>query len=262
MYRIQDSIDVPGATKQADGSLTPGTMTVVVYADAPGAEYNSNEATRYTLPALKGDPRFETLYAEGASMSGGFVGPEPAIADDDLSRAQTSLQQGLAQAAQSALASQIPAGYLVVPGTLKIVYSDIAQTAAANNTATLSQTATMQAAIVRIDDLANAVAKQRIEGYQGEAVTFAESTQVIVTPQNPESESTLNLDISGNLNLVWRYDSGALKSAIVGKEKGAFEGVIRSFTPSISRAEAKIRPFWDGSFPEDPEKIKIVAGVE
>ena len=262
IYRIQESVDIPGATEEEDGSLTPGRETVTVYADAPGASYNSSGATSYTLPALKGDPRYETMYAEGEAMTGGFEGPEPAIAEEDLARAQTSLQQGLAQAAQSALASQIPAGYLAVPGSLEIVYSDIAQAAGENNTATLSQTATMQAAIVKIDDLANAVAKEKVSGYQGEAVTFVDPAQVITSQSPGQSEGSLTLSLSGNLELLWRYDPGALKSALVGKKKDDFERIIQAFAPAISRAEARIQPFWDGSFPDDPEKIEVVAGVQ
>lgn len=263
VYRIQESIEVPGATKEADGSLTPGSLSVTVYADAPGASYNRSGETDYTLPALKGDPRFETMYAKGQAITGGFEGEEPAVAEADLARAQTALEQGLAQAAQSALASQIPAGYLAVPGTLKVTYSDILQTAGENNTATMSQTATMQAAIVRTDDLANAVAKQKVSGYEGEAVTFADPAALAITAANSDaSETELTLNLSGDLTLMWRYDGAALKAALVGKAKSQFEEIIQSFAPAISRAEAKIRPFWDGSFPSDPEKIEVVAGTE
>lgn len=263
IYRIQDSIDVPGATKSATGGQIPGSIQSTVYADAPGASYNRTGKTSYTLPALKGDPRFDTLYAEGEAISGGFIGPEPAVAEADLARAKVALEQGLAQAAQTALASQIPAGYLVVPGTLEITYSDITQTAGESNTALLSQTATMQAAIVKVDDLANAVAKQKISGYEGEAVTFKDPTQLILAAQaNEESETELALNLSGNLTLLWRYDQGALKAALVGKSKSEFETIIQSFAPAINRAEAKIRPFWDGSFPDNPDKVEIVPGVE
>lgn len=261
VYRIQESIDVPGATKSDDGTLTPGIMTVTAYADGAGASYNSSDKAHYTLPALKGDPRYDKIYAEGEAVTGGFEGQEPSIAEADLTRAQTALQQGLAQAAQSALAAQVPAGYLVVPGSLDVVYSDIAQTAGDSNTATISQTATMQAAIVKIDDLANAVAKQTVAGYNGEAVTFADPAQLVVEAQNIEaSETELTLNLTGNLTLKWRYDPNALKSALVGKNKDEFETIIKSFAPAIDGAEAKIRPFWDGNFPEDPEAIEIITG--
>lgn len=263
VYRIQESVDVPGATKAANGTLVPGSLSATVYADAPGESYNRSGETRYTLPALKGDPRYETMYATSQAVSGGFVGEEPAVADEDLARAQTALQQGLAQAAQTALASQIPEGYAALPGTLKITYSDIRQAAGANNTAVLSQTATMHAAIVRIDDLANAVAKQRIQGYSGEAVTFVDPVQLVVNATStPSSETDLALDLSGNLALKWRYDPAAVQAALVGKEKGQFEQVIQSFAPAINRAEAKIRPFWDSTFPSDPEDIEVVAGTK
>jgi len=265
IYRIQDSVEVPGATKKADGSLTPGSLIATVYADAPGASYNKSGETRYTLPALKGDPRYEGMYAIGQSVSGGFEGPEPAVAPADLSKAETALQQGLAQAAQSALAAQIPVGYLAVPGTLEVAYNDILQTAGENNTAVLTQTATMQAAIVKVDDLANAVAKQAISGYGGEAITFVDPVQVVIAATSTnatEGDTSLTLNLSGNLGLMWRYDPAAVKSALVGKAKAEFESIIKSFAPAINRAEAKIRPFWDNTFPDNPEDIEVITGVQ
>lgn len=263
VYRIQESIDVPGATRAADGTLTPGSMTITVYADAPGASYNRSEQTRYTLPALKGDPRYDTMYAEGQAISGGFVGPEPAVAEADLARAQTALQQGLAQAAQAALASQIPAGYFAIPGSLMVTYSDIIQTPGEDNTAVMSQTATMQAAIVKVDDLANAVAKQKVSDYGGEAVTFVDPATLAISATSSASvETDLTLNLSGNLSIEWRYDPTALTTALVGKPKSEFQEIIQSFAPAIRTAEAKVRPFWDGSFPNDPEKIQVVGGEE
>lgn len=262
VYRIQESIDVPGATG-TEGNLTPGSLSVTVYADAPGASYNRSGDTRFTLPALKGDPRYDTMYAEGQSISGGLVGPEPAVAEADLTRAEQALQQGLAQAAQSALASQIPAGYLVIPGSLDITYSSITQVAGEDNTAILSQTATLQAAIVKTDDLANAVAKQKVSGYGGEAVTFVDPTGLaIAATSSPASETDLSLNLTGELGLKWRYDPTALTNALLGKPKAEFQEIIQSFSPAIRSAEAKVRPFWDGSFPSDQNKIEVVPGEQ
>ena len=44
------------------------------------------------------------------------------------------------------------------------------------------------------------------------------------------------------------------------EDKDEFETIIKSFAPAIGRAEAKIRPFWDGNFPEDPEIIEVTTG--
>ena len=63
IYRIKKDVTVPGATKAADGTLTPGTVTATVYADAPGATYNLGQ-TQFTIPGFKGSPQYTKFYAK------------------------------------------------------------------------------------------------------------------------------------------------------------------------------------------------------
>jgi hypothetical protein len=66
----------------------------------------------------------------------------------------------------------------------------------------------------------------------------------------------LILTLAGQGKLVWRVDSGALASALVGRESGAFQSIVNNF-PGIQEAHARIEPFWKSSFPGNPAKIKI-----
>lgn len=260
IYRIRDSIIVPGATRAANGTLTPGQTTVTVYADSPGVEYNRGE-TRFTIPGFKGDPRYTAFYAEGKSIAGGFVGNEPAVSQSDLAKAQTTLRSQLQASINTAISSQTPEGFIPVPGAFDITYADIAQTAGPNNTATLSQSATAAAAIVRASDLAAAVARKVVNGYKGEAVNFGDSSNLAVsTATTTKPVGTLSLKLSGSAELVWQYDPEALKNALLSKEKSSFESILKSFEPAITGAEAEVRPFWKRAFPSDPTKIEILAG--
>lgn len=263
IYRLRESVVVPGATKNADNSLAPGTATVTIYADSPGAAYNRGE-TRFTIPGFQGDPRYDKFYAQGASMSGGFVGTEPAIADADISKAKDLIKQGLTQAAQSSLASQVPPGHLLVPGSLEVTFGTLNQTPVqGSNSAIISQTAVMSGVIVRESDLASGIAKEAVANYGGESVGITDVTTLsLATATTTKTATTITLSLSGTPTLRWQYNADTLKAALVGKNKSAFESIIQSFAPSITRAEAKVRPFWEGSFPSDPEKIKIEMGTK
>jgi hypothetical protein len=254
IYRVRDSVVVPGMK-----GTTPGTATATVFADTAGASYNRAEKTRFTIPGFKGDPRYDKFYAEAATISGGYIGPEPTVAAVDLAKAREALQQGLAQAAQSTLGAQIPTGYLPVPGTIQVTYSEISQAPGQNNTAVLGQSATMSAAIISQEVLASVIAKHAVQGYQGESVMFKDATEVIVSVASTTklSDGRMTVNLSGTPTLVWRYDSEKLISSLVGKNKGEFETIIEAFAPAIMRAEAKLRPFWDSSFPDDRAKIKV-----
>ncbi len=258
VYRIRDSVVVPSGSAE-----NPGSVSVTVFADSPGAAYNRDE-TRFTIPGFKSDPRYNQFYAEADAITGGFVGPEPSVAATDLAKGKEALEKSLAQAAQTSLGSQIPTGYLPVPGTLQMTYSDIVQAPGEGNTATLSQSATMSAAIVSGNALASAVTRNAIAEYKNEAVAFTDLSEVAISSPTTTklTDGQITISFSGSPSITWQYDPGALKQALVGKNKGDFDDIVAGFAPAVGRAEAKIRPFWEGSFPSDPEKIELIEGTE
>lgn len=259
IYRIHDSVVVPGATKKNGSALEPGTVSASVYADSPGAEYNRG-ATRFTIPGFKGDPRYSAFYAEAQTIVGGFVGTEPAVASADLARAQTELEQSLRSAVETGISSQLPEGFAPVSGTLTLTFNEIMQSTGAGNTVTLAQTATGVTAILRLTELAAAAAQKQVKGYGGEAVGFDDSSALSITTSATKPVGPLELQLSGQIALQWLFDPAAVKAALVGKPKNTFEDIIESFKPAIASAEAKVSPFWQGSFPGDAEKITVTTG--
>lgn len=265
IYRIHDSVVVPG-TKSANGSVVPGTATASAYGDSPGESYNRG-TTQLTIPGFKDDPRYTKFYAKTTGMAGGFVGDEVAVAPADLKTAQDLLRQGLEGALRSAVETQIPKEFLSIPGTLSISYGNVTQTPTDNGKATISESATANADIIRVIDLASAIAKQTVQGYAGEAVDFADSLQIAIALASTTAPTTgvLQLKLSGSPTLVWQFDPNALKAALVGKSKSDFEKIMQSFAPAIqcttvTPCKASIRPFWSSSFPSNPDKITILVG--
>lgn len=257
IYRIRDSVTVPGVK-----GTTVGSITATIYADSPGPSYNRDSATVFTIPGFKGDPRYSKFSAksEGA-ISGGFIGEEPAVAESDLAAAKATLQQQLDAQVRAAAAESIKEGYSAIPGTLAVNYGDLTQTPAEGNKAKLSQTATALGAVVRQADFASAIARASLQGYQGEAINFGDASKMTVNVANAKpSDTSLTLTLSGQSTLVWQFDPNALVQALVGKDKSAFETTIVSFEPAVARATARIRPFWTGTFPDDPELITIKVG--
>jgi hypothetical protein len=259
IYRIRDSVTVPGGTTGLNGSITPGTITVTVYADSPGESYNREQSTRFTVPGFEGDPRFTKFYAESqGAISGGFVGVEPAVPAAELAQAEAALKLELDTALRAGALSELPQGYFPVEGTLTTSYSDIRK-ATRGSDAELSQSAIATAAIVRQNDLAAAVARETIgSDYRGEAVTFLNLEGVSLSSASSTSaEAPLTINFGGSLTLLWQFDPALLQQALIGQERSSLEAIIQSFSPAIVRADATIRPFWQGSFPDNPDKIQV-----
>lgn len=261
IYRIHQGVVVPGTTKNADGSVKAGTITATIYADAAGADYNKTSETRFTIPGFKNTARYTKFYAIAPSISGGFVGTQPAVSQTDLALAQTDLKSQLQNKIDSGVASHVPDGYLLVPGTMSAVYDDLKNTAAGTNSAALSQTVTINEAVVASQDLASAIARLGVQGYNGESVDFANPSGITLsvasgTPYT-DSATSLTIGLSGNANLVWQFDEGAVQQALAGKPKSQFDQIISTFAPGIAKATASLRPFWKTTFPENPSDIKI-----
>jgi hypothetical protein len=261
IYRIHTAVTVP-ATK----GTAPGSVAVTVYADKPGADYNRTDSTQFTIPGFQGTSKYTKFYAVAPVIGGGLVGVQPAVAQADLANAQEALKEGLSNAMNTMMQTQVPKEYIAVPGTLNITYNDLVQTPGTNGTAVLSQTANASADVVGAEDLASAIARQTVQGYTGEAVNFADQTQIsIALATSSTSSGIITLNLSGSPKLVWQFDPNALQQALVGKPKGDFETILKSFAPAISCSndtpcKASIRPFWSSSFPSTATKINVVTG--
>lgn len=259
IYRIDQSIVVPPAVKKSDGTLTAGTIDVVVSADSAGDSYNRGLDT-YTIPGFKGDPRYTKFYAKGKTpITGGFVGTQKIVADADLSSAKIAIQAELAQSLQSALQSATPTGYLLVPQSSSITYEELPR-GGDSSAAIISLRGTAQAAIVRQADLATAVARaSSVEGYAGEALRFADTKSLSLSAKAVVGSGvrTLPIGLSGDATLIWEVDGEAIKKAILGAKTQNLLPILLNFKPAVSDATAKLRPVWESAFPEDPNLIEV-----
>lgn len=262
IYRINDSILVPGGTKRADGSVAAGTIDVTVYADSPGEGYNK-EPTQFTIPGFKGDPRYAKFYAKSkTALSGGFVGVERVVAEADLKKAVGEMRIELGALLSEGITSELPEGYLLVSGAIRFSFREPERTNAGSDVS-LSIRGEAAAPIVKERDLASTVARLTTNGYQGEAVLFEDRTSVAISlaggVETLENDP-VTFEVSGNPRLIWQFDAEALRATLAGKTKASFDEVVREYQPEIERANASIRPFFRAEFPQDPAEIDVVIG--
>lgn len=256
IYRIRSSVTVPGAKKNADGSQSAGSITATLYADSPGAEYNRGQTT-FTIPGFKGDPRYSKFYADTKGITGGMVGTVPSVAPSDLAAAQAKLKQEVEASVREAAVALTPNDSLKIQEGLTVSFGELVQTVGENGTATLSQEATATQYIVSTKALGSAIAKQKVEKYDGTPVTIADPSKLTITLGSGGAKNTITVNVTGTALLVWQFDEAALKTAILGKDKTTFKTTVQSFQPALVVAEARIRPFWKTVFPSNPKDIRI-----
>lgn len=256
IFRIHDSVKVPGGTADA-----PGQLQVTAYADAGGEKYNIGPST-YTLPGLKGSAAYPLVYAKSTgSMEGGFSGMRPSVSEKTRDEQSPAIQAGLMKSLQEEVAAKVPEGYILVPGAMTISYAELPSVGGSGDKVQVQEKGTALAFVFPKEALAKAIAYGSVGSYGGQTVTLADAATLSLTPKDgvfPLSSSEgflFNLD--GNATISWVVDPAKVAGGVAGKTRQASQTILAGF-PEIDKAVLSLKPFWAGSMPEDPAEIKVI----
>lgn len=264
IYRITESIEIPGAVKKADGTFEPGTTVADVFADSTGEKYNI-PPSRFTVPGLKDSDQYENVYAESQSQfTGGFEGEKYIIDETELDTAEQQLSLELRNTLLAELAEKKPAGFVIFDDAVTFTYEQLPATEFGDSLATVEMQAHLHTPLFKLESLSTFVALQSIPEYKNEpvlitnpeALVFSYSSSTVALSDISQM-SEIEFMLKGDVNLVWQFNEDALKNDIIGKKKSDAATIFSQY-PAISNAEARIRPFWETSFPDDPNEISII----
>jgi hypothetical protein len=268
IYRIKESIEVPTATLDAKSNLTPGSVVAEVFADGTGEQYNI-EPGRFTVPGLKGSEQFDTIYGETTSpFSGGFEGERYMIDSAELDTAKQALHIELRDKLLARMKEERPAGFTVYDDAVTFTYDSLPSTEYGDELATIKEKATLRVPMFSEAQFSEYVAEKSIPDYTGEPVKMTDPhtltfiyTSPTTTMTDISSAPDLTFTLKGTTRIVWQFDEEKLKNDLLGIAKSESTKVFASY-PSIRNAEAKIKPFWVGTFPKSPKNIDVSTRVE
>jgi hypothetical protein len=256
IFRIRESIVVPAGTAE-----NPGTLKATVYADAAGDQYNIGPST-FTLPGLKGSKLYDLVYAKSEeAMKGGFTGTRPSVSEASRQAKYDSMRPKLETELMEALSARVPEGYILVPGSTAIAYEPQPDAESTSSSVKAQLKGTATAFVFPNEALAKALAYRLIAKYNGQPVMLAPESALTLThvgdePATPGMASYA-FNLSGNAVIVWKIDPAAITEAIAGKSRDAAKTILKGF-PEIGEASIVLRPFWDGTLPENPTEIEVV----
>lgn len=268
VFRIQESVVVPGAVKDTTGKLVPGTIRAEVFADNAGEEYNLPAGTRFDIPGFKENnltELYNSIYAENReAFTGGFAGPRFIIDQAELSTAEQALQIELRDKLLARVNAEQPADFVAFPGAIAITYNSLPSVKYGDNLVTIMVEAVLQQPLFKQADFASYLAEATITSYIGEPVritnladlTFAYK-DATMSSQNIANQTALNFSILGKPQIVWQFDAEQLKKDLAGKSLTAISTVLTGH-PGIRSAEISGKPFWKRSFPEAAEDITVI----
>ncbi len=263
IYRIKESIEVPGVTKDAKGNIVPGSVVADVFADGTGEAYNISPS-KFTVPGLKGSDQYESVYGESTTaFSGGFEGEKYIIDEAELATAKQALHIELRDKLLARLNDEKPAGFVIYNDAVTFVYETLPATEYGDSLATIKERARLHVPIFKELELAKYLAEKSVPEYTGEDVTLFDPQTLTFSYTDPltalgdiSGSSTLDITLKGTTRIVWMFDEEKLKSELVSLKKNEGTTVFGTYK-SISNAQAEVRPFWATSFPDNPKEIMI-----
>lgn len=255
IFRARDAVNVPAGSPSA-----PGTVVISVYAETGGEQYNI-APTDFTLPGLKGTPEAALVYGKSTSaFAGGFLGNRPSVSEATASRERAALQTALSSEILAALRAELPAGYVLVPGTESIVYAPMPDAPDGSGGVAVRHKATASAAAFPEEAFSRAVAQQVIgQPYAGQPVKLAGVDQLRATPEKAVvGTEPFTFALSGSATVIWEVDPEKVAGSIAGKTKKSAIDVISSLPELEVGTTITLRPFWSSTLPSDPSEIEVV----
>lgn len=272
IFRIQESVVVPGAITNESGASVPGRIQATVFADDIGEEYNVPASTRFDVPGFEEGgftDLFKSIYAENKeAFTGGFDGPQFQIDDTELATARQALQIKLRDTLLARIESEKPTDFLAFPGSIAVTYNQLPAVEYGSDLVTIREQAILQIPLFHATDFATFLASEAIATYDGGSVRIDDPSALSFNYLNPTTsasvianEPSLSFNLSGRPLLIWEYDVEKLTADLAGLPKTSITNAISAF-PGIEAAHARITPFWQRSFPKDPSEIIIIEKLE
>lgn len=257
------SITVPGKSVDENGKSVPGSIEVAVTAQAPGKEYNI-DLTDFTVPGLKGDPRYNGFYARSKTrMTGGFVGSRPVAEEADIVEAKALLHERLTETLTAQARTQVPDDFILYDDGIFIEFESIVpdESSSSAKDLTVRERGMLHAVIFDRAHMSNYIAEQTIADFDGGEVIVTNLENLEATIPNREQASPweaqeLSIYFQGTPHIEWTFDEMRLKEDLAGQLKSDIDTILSRY-PGIEGAEIVIRPFWKDRFPQRSERITI-----
>jgi hypothetical protein len=268
IFKIQESVVVPGALKDADGKLVPGTIRAEVFAAETGQEYNITANIRFDIPGFKEsnlDALYNSIYAQNnEGFTGGFSGPKFIIDEGELSTAKQALRIELRDKLLERMQAEKPANFVTFTDAVALTYNTLPAVQYGDNLVTIKEQAVLQLPLFVHSDFASFLAKETITTYTREPVRITNIDNLKFSYMDSGTSATniadltsLSFLIIGKPLIVWEYDEAQLQADLVGKPKTSVTTVLTGH-PGIDSAHVSGKPFWKRSFPDDSEDIEVI----
>lgn len=269
VFRIPSKITVPGGHYEK-GKLVPGEIDIEAVADQPGPEYNIGPST-FSIPGFAGTDRYTKFYAKSfQSMEGGSLEEVPKVTKEDLEEAEDSLVKQAKKESEFSFrnelqSEEISSEFYFLEDSIRTEILEkfsLAQPEDELEEFNFQVKAKSKTLLFKREDLIS-FAKESLLPYLPEGKKlYQESLKIDYFAE------TINLD-SGKIILSLKLTAKAYSDVDLSNLKNNLGGkslketkIFLENQPKIIKVEVKFWPFWVGSVPENPEKVKLKLNID
>ncbi len=273
VYRIQESVVVPGAKKNKKGEMVPGKVRIEVFADEAGEKYNIDAGSAFDVPGFQ-ESGLKELYdsikaTNPDSFKGGFIGPQFEIDDTELSSTRQAMQVKLKNSLLEQAKKEKLANFITFPNSYSITYESLPALEYKDDIVTIREKAILQVPFFPESKFAEFLAKQSIPDYkEGEKIRIDDVTKLSFSYVSTSTASTklttlekIDFKLSGKPLFIWEFDKDKLKADLAGMPKKSISNMISAYT-GIKVIKSKVRPFWKRRFSKKSENIEVIEKID
>lgn len=265
IYRILESVIVPGLKKNSNGDVVPGSIEVEVFADEAGEKYNTAK-TDFKVPGFKDLPQYDGFYARSSTeINGGFDGIKKIVSQSDRSSAEAELRKELEEKLKNSSKEGVGAGLLAFSDPSMQIY-EVSDKESSGDKVVIGMKGISRVVILEASQLSNSLALASIGSFdiESESVLIRNindlSIKVLANDSSTSPES-LSVSVSGQVQFVWQTDLDNLAKSLAGTEIRNLKQQLEAFS-SISKVEVSKKAFWKRNFPSNPDDINLVVEEE
>lgn len=258
IFRITQNVTVPGETKAADGTVTPGSITVPIVASDAGPAYNIGPVAKLTIPGFDNDPGREAGFygTITASTTGGFIGTRATPTAADITNAEASTTAILEADLTSGFAGTYPNNFEIPDGaaTTTITTLTVNTSTDANGDFTVFAAATLQAIGFDQSALENYLLSLAQATEASSTFKTIDLTYTNVVPNFKTGQVSFSLSAQGELEPA--FSTAEFVTGIEGQSISDARSTIGAL-PQLSDGEISMWPSWLFTIPSDASKIHV-----
>lgn len=257
IFRIPQTVLVPGAVKLAGGNVEPGSVEVAVQADRPGPEYNI-PPSNFTVPGFKSLPQYEQVSAiSTGAMIGGFIGLSKVVSESDYAKAVDTLTPLVKSGLEGELKQQIADLTVIDQGNTIIIDKPIVNAEAGDAAPELIMKlrASHQVIAYRSTDL-DLVIADYLKKKGGLTVRHGTIEQTFENISYDQEKGQLSFVV----HLKGRAAATIDESGILNDLPGLNQEQIQAYFQGIKEVESvkvMLAPFWVTRIPKDQDRLKL-----